>query len=282
MSLFLNDSELQAMAGLPFAAIALYLAIRKRMDLSNGMIGVRYLVSWQAFREDLYIEPEPGRVERGSPHESALRRLALQLEKAGLIKHSSRDRQLIFKCKLAATDKSVQNKPDRHPDRPKHTNEPATARTLAIVPTEPDRHPDTHPSLALYLNKSSSSAAHQDDDDDLIFPQTLNPWNRGRIANLVKTLPAESRQILLDELAGRIQAGIVQRPAGYFQTMIQNYQAGDFSGELAAQQQHTRDRRAKEKQQRETELSRQQTSRANPELARQALSSFRNRQKGSS
>ena len=120
MAILLNDDELFAMRGLPHAAVCLYIAIRQCMDMATGMVGIRSMISWQGLRESIYIEPAPGRTESGSPHESTLRRLSTQLEKAGLVKNcsNSSNRQLIFKCIHATSDKSVKKQPDRQADRP--------------------------------------------------------------------------------------------------------------------------------------------------------------------
>ncbi|KAE8755150.1 hypothetical protein FSO04_36030 [Paraburkholderia madseniana] len=57
-SIKLCEAEMQALYGLGYEAIALYvMAIRPRMDFATGMVGVAPRISWQALREWIYVEP---------------------------------------------------------------------------------------------------------------------------------------------------------------------------------------------------------------------------------
>lgn len=127
MSLCLNDAELSALNGLSSFCIVLYvMGIRRYMDYETRMVGAgsgkyRRLISWQALRESLYIEPIKGSQINGSPHKSAVRRAALQLKKAGLISIISKEKQLVFECLLANRGKSAQIKADSCPTHPTDT-----------------------------------------------------------------------------------------------------------------------------------------------------------------
>lgn len=290
MAILLNDAELMAMRGIPHAAMCLYIAIRQCMDMATGMVGLKSMVSWQAFRESLYVEPSQGRTDSGSPHESTLRRLAAQLESAGLLKNCTNigNRQLIFKCLLACHDKSAQNKLDRHPDRQNARVYPINSRTYKSRNEEPDRHPDTHPSLdiySVYKLSSSERVKRETDDDDanteiqtptpapLIYPPRTEDWQQ-RMQTMLQNIPPADAQMMLDELAGQMRAGKVSKPLGYFSKMVQNYLRGDFRGELAASEAKIRKQRAEEAERRRAEIAKP-VYQKNTALAHAALAKFK-------
>lgn len=288
MSILLNDNELRSMLGLPHALIALYLYIRKCMDMGTGMVGIRTYISHQALLEALYVEPEQGRVKSGSPSKMAVRRMCEALERYGLVKicSNSSNRQLIFKCLLATHDKSAQNKPDIEPDISTRPSKPTTARVLELKKQKPDIEPDTHPSLYIYSVDNSSSSyrgsqgiEHTDDDEfeteakpktqpphvDLIFPARLEDWQKAKMRSAMNGLPPEDAQAILDELAGRMRSGKVEKPLGYFQRVMENYLRGDFNGELAAGEKAIRERAEREKVERQAEEARRMEFKANPD-----------------
>jgi len=145
-ALKLNEAELSALSGLDYAAICMYvMAIRPRMDFRSGAVGLAPRISWQALKEWLYIEPRPG-VKATIPSIEAIRRMAQQLVKHGLLRIGSRDKQLIFFCPLADTDKNVRKKADSKPTGQADTSE---ANNDAISQGEADigqqAQADTHP-----------------------------------------------------------------------------------------------------------------------------------------
>ncbi|WP_410498134.1 hypothetical protein [Chitinibacter sp. S2-10] len=103
----INDVESDALAGLAHIPFRLYHALRKRMDFRTGRVGERPKVSYQALREDLYIEPCQGRTgdESGSPSVEALRHALRILIRVGLVTVIPADRQLIFSLVLADVEK---------------------------------------------------------------------------------------------------------------------------------------------------------------------------------
>lgn len=279
MAILLNDDELFAMRGLPHAAFCLYVAIRQAMDMATGMVGIRSMISWQALRESLYIEPGPNRQESGSIHLEKVRRLGALLEREGLVKicSNSSNRQLIFKCIKASHDKSVQNKSDRQSDRPQQAAKSIAARVLEFDKRESDRQSDMHPSLEIYSVDNSSSSdrdipgrAAPDDDDmqsksenqkqqpesALIFPPRLEEWQREKMRLAMNGIPPDHAQAILDELAGRMRSGTVEKPLGYFQRVMENYLRGDFNGELASGEKAIRERTEREKAERQAEAER--------------------------
>lgn len=162
-ALKLNEAELSALSGMDYAAICMYvMAIRPRMDFRTGAVGLAPRISWQALKEWLYIEPRPG-VKATIPSIEAIRRMALQLVKHGLVRIGSRDKQLVFFCPLADTDKNVRKKADSKPtgqsDRQADTSE---GNNGAGFREEADREADrpenakadTHPDTDNTLNPS--------------------------------------------------------------------------------------------------------------------------------
>jgi len=299
MAILLNDDELFALRGLPHAAVCLYMAIRQCMDMATGMVGIKSMVSWQGFRESLYIEPSQNRQDSGSMHESKVRRLAGVLERSGLVANCSSisNRQLIFKCRLASHDKSAQNKSDRQSDRPSKASKPSTARVVQFTHKESDRQSDTHPSLEIYpVDKVSSSerVERESDDDDftseiqtqnptpppLIYPPRTEDWQQ-RMQTMLANIPRADAQMLLDELAGQMRAGRVSKPLGYFSKMLENYLRGDFRGELAAGEARIRTQREQDIQRRLEEQAKPVYQR-NVEVAQQALAAIKAMKRGAS
>jgi hypothetical protein len=110
-SLCLNPVELSHIYGLPHQAQLLYIAIRRQMNYTNGLVGDQYSVSWLELSQALWVEPHSGRKNTGRPETSALRKTAQLLVKVGLISFQSdkQAKRLIIKCELATTDASNGN-----------------------------------------------------------------------------------------------------------------------------------------------------------------------------
>lgn len=147
-----NDDERDALQGLPLIARWLYFEIRARMDFATGLTGARRGagVSWRTFQEALYVEPHQGVEDSGTPSQMKMRRAAEWLRKAGLLVNQSKGTRLVFFLPLAASDFSVQKKPDRnptgtrqgYPDREADRHEPDNGAGLT---GEPNRQPDRKP-----------------------------------------------------------------------------------------------------------------------------------------
>ena len=108
-----NDREDQALRSVPWRARVVYLqGIRRHMDYTTGWSGTRRVLSYQFFFELLEstehsTSPDPGVSKDG------LRAIFKMLERAGLVewpRGKTKQRGVFFKCLLADTDKSVQNK----------------------------------------------------------------------------------------------------------------------------------------------------------------------------
>lgn len=115
MDYLINKDELAAMYGLTHIQQLTYLrGIRPYMDLQSGIVGEKRKISYQSLAEEVYVEPHQGfKVDRVS--RSQMRRVIDALERAGLIKQQSKDRQLILKCLLASRNYYIQKKADTNP-----------------------------------------------------------------------------------------------------------------------------------------------------------------------
>ena len=106
---------------------------------------------------------------------------------------------------------------------------------------------------------------------DFVIPPQLLPAERQSARQLLAdaSLPA---QVLLDELAGRLQTQAVRQPLAYLRGLIQRAQAGTFVPELAP-------RIAAERAQRQAALQRQQqrADEAAGQIARQAQPGYQQR-----
>lgn len=89
-------AEWDALAGLPYLQVRLYLVLRWYMSVATQRVGDQRGISLQGLCEELYIEPAPGRVESGSPTKKAVRSALLQLEKHGLIEPCGNGEVLVF------------------------------------------------------------------------------------------------------------------------------------------------------------------------------------------
>lgn len=260
-SIKFNGDELDALAGLPHLSIMLYmLGLRPRMNYASGYVGLKPLISWQALRESIYIEPHPG-IKHKYASADALQRAAGWLEKAGLIKLKSRDRQLIFSMLLADTDKSVKNKAARGPldqaargrtDQDPHkqglSGESDSLSRQTKIPQAA-----IHPVNGKHVNTSSSPneltgakiglAGEEGEDFDFIFPSTMSRQQRAAIQSKLGGMTQGSGQAVIDELAGCIQAGGVKSVAGLLRYFIEQAKTGQFmpdKGEKIRQARATR------------------------------------------
>lgn len=98
-----NEFEDEALQGLPYLAQLLYLrCLRRYMDFDTGIVGVKRRVSYQMFREVLYIDEVPGRRLKDREITTQVLRSAVdQLVRNGLVERRSEERQLIFFLPLA-------------------------------------------------------------------------------------------------------------------------------------------------------------------------------------
>ena len=123
MDFKINQAERDALNGLPHLPRLVYLVLRPYMDYSAGIVGIKRGISYQALREELYVEPHKG-YKSGSPSKDQMRRAIKTLERAGLISIQSEGKKLILKCELASWDFSDQNKVATKPPQEVATKAP--------------------------------------------------------------------------------------------------------------------------------------------------------------
>lgn len=89
-------AEWEALAGLPYLQVRLYLVLRWYMSVATRRVGDMRGISLQSLCEELYIEPAPGRSESGAPTKKAVRSALQQLEKHGLVQPCGNGEVLVF------------------------------------------------------------------------------------------------------------------------------------------------------------------------------------------
>lgn len=241
----LTGDELDALAGLPFAAQVLYLAIRRRMDFATGYAGVRPRLSWNALGEMLEVEPHQG-IARARLHRESVRRAAGWLVRRGLIEFRAPYQladQLVFFCPMAQRSKSRPKKADTNPTW-KPTGE--TDRPTEGKPTDADRKPTGGvPEKPTYIGDSVATSNNRRRHNNLstsdaaaavlVYEKELPEPIRQRLAWWVQTdiLDATSAQLVADELAGVIRQGRAKNPSGLLQTLADQAQAGTLVGSNA-------------------------------------------------
>lgn len=237
MKILLNEFEIDALAGLPYAVICCYvMAIRPRMNYVTGMVGVTPFISWQALTEWLYVEPAPG-IKGESPSRWAVMRMAHQLERAGLLRSCSNicNQQLIFELPLATRYSHVQNKAATKP-------QPLPASHLQRDNT-PKAARGEKAKAAIHLSTPVPPTNHHYHNNDvsytgLIWPAGLTPIeSRAILALLEKSKLNGTAQLVLDELEGAMRSKGVGNKVGYARALIERAQRGEFTpekGHLAA------------------------------------------------
>jgi hypothetical protein len=269
MSAFqINDAEWEALEGLPYIARCLYLVIRRNMDFKTGITGITRKISWQSLCEELFVEPHQGRRESGAPAKERLRKVSQLLVDPGLIEIFSPPppkKLLVFKCPLATTDQSVQNKEHikstYQEDMPKPSNGGAS-QEKEHSPETPKEH--TPPVSGKKINTTTTTTANLKQSRDeqptadcggggedekkkpdaqtkqrnmplvcavpqtLIYPKRLRPPEQQIAGRMVAGLGDQAQQ-LLDVLAAAIAAGEIRKtPLDYLQGLVRRCQDGTF------------------------------------------------------
>lgn len=223
------------MNGIPHLQCILYVkGLRPYMDIQTGIVGIARGISWQSIREALYVEPAAGIVDSGSPSKQQVRTAANGLIKAGLITSMSMGKRLIFKCILAETDISKQNKVNTKSTRQVNTLKVNTeAKSSYQVNTLKAREVNTPPRIRDIKSSTSSKTSTLQDEDDkvLIFSNKLNEQEVSAIRNLLKSFNSDTAQAMLDELAGHMAVKQINSPVGYFRTIVRDAKAGIFKSE---------------------------------------------------
>lgn len=246
-SIKLSEPEMMALFGLPHLAIVLYvLGLRPRMDFAQGTVGVRPLISWQALREAVYVEPHPG-IKHEYPSGEAMRRAAVWLEKVGLIEMRSVAKQLIFYLPLADADYSARNKADRTPtgqaDRTPTGAKPRQPcvtddfieQSRQVENEKADAHPVSGKPISIPPAPCLTGSREPEESAgaggralELIFPTTLSSQQRAAMASKLDGMTQTLAQAVIDELAAGIQAGTVKNSPALFRKLVDQARSGDF------------------------------------------------------
>jgi len=145
-----NDAEDEALRRLPWRARIVYLqGIRRYMDYSTGWSGKRRVLSYQFFIELLdcgerTTAPDPKVSKDG------LRAIFRMLERVGLVewpRGTSQQRGVVFRCLLADTDQSAQNK-DAPKTHPRRTQQDAPSKASNHAASGESSAPKAHPARA--------------------------------------------------------------------------------------------------------------------------------------
>lgn len=223
---FITAGEAALLFGLPWLSQVLYLQLRQRMNFNTGWVGVEPLISWRALAEGCYVEPHPGMPSSGTPSEQQVRRAAVHLAKAGLIRMRSDALQWHLRIFLPLSHRGVFLSPIRPTGKPTgqlHREKPAkpTGKPTSTSELLSYNHPPiTHSGLA----RRSASV------DNLIVSPSVPAGDRETIKALLRRSPTVNgqAQAILDELAGAIAKGAVRNGPGYVRTLIRKAEAGDF------------------------------------------------------
>lgn len=252
MGIYLSTKELEAMVGIQHIQKLVYThGIRPYMDFATGIVGIKRGISWQSISEALYVEPAPG-IKGGSPKKHPIRTAVDGLVRVGLLQPMSTPKKLIFKCLLAETDISKQNKGGTKLAREVGTPKNGNIITVKSNTEANHRHSvgvskdaeggtlkndkgDTPPSVRDIKSSTSSANVMTQDDEDkiLIFPTKLNSKEHDAIRNLLKGFNRNQSQVMLDELSGHMSAKQINSPIGYFRTIVRDAKNGIFQPERA-------------------------------------------------
>lgn len=91
-----------------------------------------------------------------------------------------------------------------------------------------------------------------DDDNGLVFDfalQDFSPEQQRRAFNLLKNIPTEDKQSVLDEFNSALKRGTVNSPWHYLNTLVKKYQTGEFTATSELPDQRAQIQKAHQRQQ---------------------------------
>lgn len=109
----INDKELEALKGLPYAYCNIYLlGVRPYMNEKTGVSGEDGRLTYTSIANDVYVEKVQGRRDWGSLTKKQIKCAIEHLVKRGLIKRVGESDCLTFKCVFATLqdDESINAK----------------------------------------------------------------------------------------------------------------------------------------------------------------------------
>lgn len=188
----INEIEMDRLYGERHEVFRLYFMLRWRMDKHTARVGERPKVSWQALREELFIDSRNG-VRQEDVDRSKVRRVVSRLASLGLIRQVSKGREsLVFELPFATRDKSAQKQPDTNSTHLPDT-EPDTEPDIANRSNDagfrlvPDHEPDTEPDT----NSTHQPDTHQ--DSSIPLSNDRGPGGRPNVFSLWVSLVGDSK-----------------------------------------------------------------------------------------
>jgi hypothetical protein len=113
-------------------------------------------------------------------------------------------------------------------------------RTTKVTEKESPLPPTTETGPVVFASAENSGG----DLTELDFPKGLSPSERVEARKRLANLPMELALQIVDELAGRMEAGVIQvSPLAYLRGLIQRAHAGEFTPEAALRVAEQRKRR---------------------------------------
>lgn len=228
MKTITQQEEREALRDLPLLPRVIYHeSLKPRVDLSTGLVGGRFGLSYQAVAEDVYVAPAPG-IAAVKASRWTIARAIEWLVKRGLVAHvgnarSNRDqRLLILSLPMQTLTHFAQNKaapkPHLKPHTVSHRENPQKAAR------HPPRKAALHP-----LSSIATVAANGGGDGDTTgvvdkldwqptYPQSYSQRDRRAILKVASTnkLGAKAVREILDEIEQRAFKGAVQNKTGLF------------------------------------------------------------------
>ena len=275
----LNSEEIGLLHAARWELIALYLKLRCRMDFRTGLVGSSVRVSYQALREDMYQQPEPGVSGLGSVSRDQIKRWIQSLARIGLLEIRSIGRQLILLLTTADYGDTLRKAPVHSHCVPKQAaTKPHQGRsTDESKKSSPNNQladskskPESTPSTQAALHLESGILDNQPPTTplelaQLHYPAGLLEKQRLLAIKYLSGLPLEQAQAVLDELAAALARNKLQNPLGYLRVLAEKARQGRFTLEAGLAIQAQRQQQQHAQQQREQV----RTTNANPVTAEQ-------------
>lgn len=281
---FLSLRELDALEGLPFAAVAFYvMALRPLMDAATRTVGNRHSVSWARLALAINPAPIPGVPAQRVSRQQA-RRIGATLQRAGLVRITGSEvhRTLFFHCPLASELSLAQNQADTRPTQQADTPHTEVKQGLGrhSKKTQADTYlrtknktPPPQPPRDNPPENAPATVAKAGEGGILIYPEKLPPTAKQGLGRALEGLT--NAQELLDELAARMAGGNIKSPAKYALKLIEQARQGVFIPEQAHLVREARERQAREAQREAIErAARPASTKGSGEAARARLRSM--------
>lgn len=252
-----NDSEEEALHGLPWIAQLVYLrALRPHMDYASGVVGIKRGISLKGLSETLHVEPGQGRKDSGDPSQKAVRHALELLVRQGLIETMPATMKLIFRLPLASTDDSVSEKWGTFGARLGHrklgTDEPsndgAESEKQGTFGADPNHEKWGTPPVSGIRKEDSSPLPPSRDKPEWSPPPWINTkaWEefeqhrreiKKPLSDMARTKAANQlRELTQEQQQACIDISIQSRWAGLFPGKVNGHETGKPTRQNSAAQ----------------------------------------------